>query len=237
MPSRSPSISTFLILAFGLVGCAFETPDEPLLIEAVLPSDGERWPANRPLRIIFDRYLDPASVDISKFELSSGEANASIGLAYDPVDTSVLVQPRLAMRVGVGYTLQIQAGAVRGLDGTEYSEDREVSFMVDAPLDRDLTRGPVDFEIDLTPVINARCGCHGPEPDAYPELTPNALIDQPAQRQENRVLVRSGEPLNSYLIQRILKAYPRVRGMEKTLSDEERRLFVRWVTELSGTGP
>ena len=96
------------------------------------------------------------------------------------------------------------------------------------PTETNTESEPVDFDTDLKPIIEARCGCHGPEPAAFPELKPDAMIDQAAQRQENRVLVRPGEPLRSYLIQRILEEYPGVRGMEKELNDEERRLFIRW---------
>lgn len=236
MPSISSPILTSLVVVFCLVGCAFETDEDQLKITGTAPEAGENWPADQPVRIFFDRYLNAQSLDRSKFALSSGEANASIGLGYDPVGPSVVIQPRLVMRVGLGYSLRVEKGAIRGFDGTALSDELTINFTTTPPAHVRPDSEPVDFETDLKPIIEARCGCHGPEPAAFPELSPDALIDQAAQRQENRVLVRPGEPLRSYLVQRILEGYPGVRGMEKELSDDERRLFIRWVTELSGTG-
>ena len=90
---------------FCLIGCAFETGEDLLQLDGTIPEAGQNWPADQPLRIFFDRYLNPQSLDRSKFGLTSGEANASIIVGYDPVGPSVIIKPRLVMRAG-WYTLE-----------------------------------------------------------------------------------------------------------------------------------
>lgn len=204
---------------------------ESLVVVSTIPDQGETVSADRVLRIVFDRYLDVASITPTSIALRSGEAAASIVVGYDPVDRALLVQPTTPMRPGLAYALVIDPGAVAGLDGAGLA----------APFTLDLRAGPaagandppgVDYARDVAPIVEARCGCHGPD-GVFPTLTPAGLIGVESARAPGRVLVVPGRPMQSRLIERILPDYPGVRGMDKVLTDAERRVFVRWVEGLA----
>ena len=236
MPFNRHLILPLIIASLTVSACSFGGKDEPLQVIRTLPADGESLAANGAIRVQFDRYLDPKSIKSGEISLSSGDASASFRVGYDPVDRALVIQPRLQMRVGLQYTVSMNPDVIRGLNGSSLISAHTASFRVTPAESDNDERGPVHFNRDLIPIIENRCGCHGPEPMAFPELTPEALVDRQSQRQSARTLVTSGRPLESYLIHRILPDYPQTRGETKDLTDEERRLFVRWVTELPNSG-
>lgn len=205
-----------------------------LRVVSTTPASGEIAPADRVLRIVFDRYIDVASISVGAIALRSGEASASIAVGYDPVDRALLVEPTTPMRVGLGYTLSVEPGAVAGLDGAGLDEAVVVDLRAGPPTD-DAPPGSVTYADDVAPIVEARCGCHGPD-GVFPTLTPEGLVGVGSARLPGRVLVVPGAPLESVLVERILPDYPGVRGMEKALSDAERRVWVRWVEGLRREG-
>ncbi|MEZ4468355.1 MAG: hypothetical protein R3F43_28960 [bacterium] len=81
------------------------------------------------------------------------------------------------------------AEALRGIDGRTLEADVEIGFMSrprpSAPA------VPVDFATDIAPALAARCGCHGPEPLAFP-LDPASLVGASSQADPARLLVAPG---------------------------------------------
>lgn len=212
-------------------GCGEEMPSAAPHVVSTSPGRGDSWAADRVLRIVFDRYLDASSINPAAIRLHSGEVNVSFAVGYDPVDRALEVAPLLPLRPGLGYTLSVEAGAVAALGGDALAEPVEVELRA-GPVAGVEAPGPVDFARDVAPVFAARCGCHGPAPAVFPALWPEALSGVASARRPGAWLVVPGAPLESELVRRVLPDYPGTRGMEKVLTDEERRLIVRWVAGL-----
>lgn len=213
-----------------VVSCGTQETAPALEVVATAPVDDSTWPADLPIEVRFDRYLDPTAINESDVVVTSGEVGVTVDLGYDPVSKALIIEPAGNLRVGVAYVVRVRAGEVRGIDGSLLAEDWVLHFTAGS-LRNPEPPAPVSFA-DLEPVFAERCGCHGPAPSAFPALTPADLIDQPAARQPGRTLVVPGRPMSSYLVQRVLEAYPGVVGGEKALSDAERRQIVHWVEGL-----
>lgn len=212
-------------------GCGEEMPSSAPLVVTTSPGRGDSWAADRVLRIVFDRYLDASSINPAAVRLHSGEVNVSVAVGYDPVDRALVVEPRVPLRPGLGYTLTVEAGAVAALGGDALAEPVEVDLRA-GPAVGVVAPEPVVFARDVAPVFAGRCGCHGPAPAVFPALAPESLVGVASARRPDEWLVVPGAPLESELVRRILPDHPGTRGMEKVLTDEERRLIVRWVAEL-----
>jgi len=233
MQTHTFIIRLFIALSAGLQACSEGPSVEFLQHTEVRPTQGDTWPANEPLKILFNDYLDPSSIDEMEVTLQSGEESVPLDLGYDPVDKALLIVPIGHLRVRLGYSVKIPADRLRALSGAQMARDIEWSFRAGTPNTTD-PPGAIEFTRDIQPIFENACGCHGPAPKLFPTLNASALVRQPSVRQPDRALVVPGQPLQSYLIQRLLPNYPTVWGEPKTLSDDEKRLLIRWVTEMNG---
>ena len=214
-------------------GCGVDGTQGKLLIVGNSPVESADHPATDPLRIYFDRYLAPQNEWRSIATVTSGDANFGISTSYDPIERAIIVQPRYPLRPHVGFLLTIDHERLSAMDGGRLDEDFELSFVtVPAPLVEPSSE-VIDFETQLTPVIEHRCGCHGPSPKAFPDLVPTSLVGQASALQPERILVKPGRPLESYLVQRLLPDYPGTRGLNKTIESDELRLFIAWINQLA----
>ena len=218
-----------------LTGCAPQGDAPSLEIISSDPAFGSNHPADLPIRVRFNQYLDPEALD-GAIRVTSADVGFKVRVAYDPVDRALVVVPRLQLRTRVGYSVTIVADVVRGVLGETLAEDFDFDFVATAPTAPAAPAAELDFDVDLAPALEARCGCHGPEPDVFPDLVPEALVGVRSRRQPDRVLVEPGEPLQSYLVQRVLVDYPTVRGLpmplDAPLSVDVQRRLVAWVEAL-----
>ncbi len=200
------------------------------------PEAGAVHPADAPLRVVFDHYLEPNLGLDASATLGSGAATFAARITYDPVARALLVVPLVTLRADLGYTLTVHADAIRGYAGETLAADVTLGFRAGRAAAPRTALPPVDFDRELRPVLEAKCDCHGPEPAVYPPLDPESLVGQPSQRQPDRTLVQPGRALHSYLVQRVLPDYPGVRGLpmplDAPLSDDELRALVSWVERL-----
>lgn len=92
--------------------------------------------------------------------------------------------------------------------------------------------GAADFNRDVAPVLIRRClECHkGTEPSGGLSLESAAAIKQGG---ESGVVVVSGEPEKSYLLERITSGEmpPPVKGVAQPLPESERRMLRAWIAE------
>ncbi len=247
LPDKATNVATLFDAVAGvnraalagvllLGACAPVGEPELLSVVASEPASGAIHVANLPVRIAFDRYLDPALPLDGAAVLSSAELTAAARVRYDPVGRALLVFPTRPLRPGLGYTLTLPRDGLRGFAGEQLDFDFVLGFMASPATTPAVPLLPPDFERDLSPLFEAKCGCHGPEPAVFPPLDPTALIGIGSQRQPERVLVEPGHALRSYLVQRVLEGYPGVRGLpmpvEAPLTDAEQRLIVSWVEGL-----
>ncbi len=225
----NPCWSLILGLFLGL-GCVAEEDPEVLTLSGSEPFNGGTHPVDAPIRLRFEQYLFDSPSQGLGIELVSGDRNAAVSVAYDPVDRALVLQPDRELRVGLGYVLRVPADSVFGFGGERLAEDLEIDFRAGPRVDY-TPRPPVDFELHLLPKLEASCYCHGE--DAWPPLDPATWVGQAARRQPERSLVVPGEALQSYLIQRVLADYPGVRGApmptEAPLDAETLKALVSWV--------
>lgn len=214
----------------GLSSCGPEADTIVPDVIATHPAAGALWAADRPLEVQFDTWLEPATVEDGRVELTSGELGAAVWVEYDPVGPSLVIHPFVALRPGLGYRLAIDGEGLAPLGGGPGAASIELGFRAGAPVGWQPPPMPSDAE--MLALFDRRCGCHGPAPAAFPALTRQALVGVPSHRQPERLLVAPGRPLESQLVLRVLDGYPGVRGQPKVLSDDERRQIVRWVRGL-----
>ncbi|MCA9527502.1 MAG: hypothetical protein KC549_14530 [Myxococcales bacterium] len=197
--------------ALALAGC-LAAPDAPALrIVGAVPASGEEHPAGAPLRVYFDGYLDPQMDFRRALTLDSADVAIDLQVGYDPSGPALVGVPRAALRPDLGYRLVVQAEHVRGIDDRVLPESVEIGFLSRPWPTAPAT--PVSFERDIAPALAARCGCHGPEPLAFPPLTPESLVGVPSRAEPDRLLVAPGDPLGSALLRKVLPDYPGVRGL------------------------
>lgn len=225
-----------LVLVTSLLGwaylsaCGADGDTLVPVVEATRPAPGEVWPADRPLTVIYGSWLDPRTVRDGVATLSSGELETAVGVAYDPVGPAVMVYPLTALRPGLGYTLTLDGARLTALGGDVGGATVTVGFRA-GPVEG-WSPPPAPSDGEMADLFARRCGCHGPAPAASPALTREAMVGVPARRRPDRLLVEPGRPLDSELVLRVLPDHPGVRGMEKTLTDDERRQIIRWVEHL-----
>lgn len=199
-----------------------------------MPEEGQTLSADKAIRVQFDQYLELDSVINSGATLVSGEATAAIRLSYDPVDRALLATPTRNLRVGLGYRFAIPADDMQGLNGSQLRTPFELNFR--ATELEEAVRGTIDFESDVMPIFQKTCGCHGPEPRIFPDLSDvNAMLDRPSVRQPEFELLKPGRPLESYLVLRLLGAYPGIWGESKDISDSDARIIIQWVGEMGSS--
>ena len=164
--------------------------------------------------------------------LRSADVTASIDIGYDPSGPALVIVPRFAMRADLAYEVVLDPAVVRGVDGRALEAEHILGFTArDAA---SVKADPVVFSRDLAPIFEERCGCHGPEPLAFPPLVPAALIDVPSPADPALVLVDPGDPLRSMLLLKVLPNYPQVGGLAMPpegppLSGEALRDLVSWI--------
>ena len=229
--TRFFSVNTARLAVCLLLGaCGPESDEVVPLIGQTRPAAGQQWPADEPLVVEVDRWLEPSSVSAAAVTLTSGELTAGVRIQYDPVGPSLMVRPDRALRPGLGYVLTVDGSAFEALGGGPGHEVRAVSFEASFPSGWQAPPAPSDEE--MADLFAGRCGCHGAEQMVFPTLDRAGLVGVESRRQPGRSLVVPGRPMDSHLVLKVLADYPGVRGMQKTLSDDERRQIVRWVRNL-----
>jgi len=225
-------LPTAAALSVGLLlsGCG---PDADIVIPSIVetrPPPGGQWPADEPLEVHFDGWLDPQTVDDRVAELTSGELSATVTVEYDPVAPGLVVRPLFGLRPGLGYVLTVDGEAVSALGGEPGAGVTTVGFRAGPP--SGWLPPPVPSDAEMQALFAERCGCHGPDQAVFPTLDRAGLVGVTSRRQPDRALVVPGRPMRSLLVLKVLDAYPGVRGMQKALTDAERRQIVRWVRGL-----
>jgi hypothetical protein len=164
--------------------------------------------------------------------LTSNEVNASTDIGYDPSGPALVIVPRLNMRPNLAYQVVLDPEVIRGVDGRALDTPFTLGFTardIDSP-----SADPVLFDRDVAPIFEARCGCHGPEPLAFPPLTPSSLRNIPSPSMPDRLLVEPGDPLRSVLLLKVLPDYPQINGLSMPpegapLTGQELRRIADWI--------
>ncbi len=228
-------IGLLSVVTLSLNGCSEVPPRIQMQVVNTMPEEGGFLPSNQAIKIEFNDYLDLESLVETDIALNTGAEEVSIDLSYDPVDKMMLIIPRFGLRVGVGYELTVPSDTVRSMSGGQLTKDLTLRLRAGPPTAQQASPPPLNFDTDIRPIFEASCGCHGPAPKLFPELTPEFMLRRNSVRQPDRSPIEPGQPLESYLIQRLLPDFPGVRGPTKMLSNSEKKRLVLWVRQMSGT--
>ncbi|MCA9558373.1 MAG: hypothetical protein KC583_07415 [Myxococcales bacterium] len=178
-----------------------------------MPTEGSRHAADAPLRVRFDGYLSESMRLGAAASLASAEVGVAISVLYDPVEQGLVIVPARPLRVGLGYTLTVDAAVVEGVDERRLDADLIVDFVAGNPTSAGGGPRPVVRFADIEADLRAACGdCHGAPPGVYTPLTAAALVEAPSKRRPGAVLVQPGAPLDSELVRRVLSDYPGTLG-------------------------
>lgn len=239
---RFAAIGRVLVVTFvggaaaGGVSACVTGEDEPNLhVVATDPPEGAAHPATAALEVRFDAYLATVPLSSAAVRLTSGEVEIPVGLLGDPVARALVVRPLDELVPGLAYTLTVEPEGVRALDGRRLGAVFTLDFVATATGVRPPIEPP-DFDADVRPLLERRCGCHGPPPAEWPPLEPAELAFTPSRADPHRVLLDPGAPMRSALILKILPGYPGVSGEGMppgdALPESERRLLFDWVRSL-----
>jgi len=220
----------------GAVSACVSGDDDPSLrVVGTEPPEGQAHPATAPLEIRFDAYLGPVPLSSAAVRLNSGEVEVPVGLLDDPIARALVLRPIDELVPGLTYTLTVEPAAVASLDGRRLEAAFTLNFVATATGVRPAS-GPPDFDADVRPLLERRCGCHGPPPAVWPPLEPEVLLFAPSRADPHRVLLDPGAPMRSALILKVLPGYPGVSGVGmppgSPLPESERRLLFDWVRSL-----
>lgn len=127
-PRTRIAVFAALVLAAALTGCGRQgavapPPPAPPQVVAVQPParsagyayDGQIW-------ALFDRALDPASVDTTSVFLKQDARRLSSAIGYEPTSRRIVVTPRQPLALKTTYTVILTA-RVRARDGTPLGAD------------------------------------------------------------------------------------------------------------------
>ncbi|MCA9542747.1 MAG: Ig-like domain-containing protein [Myxococcales bacterium] len=219
------------------LACAPDRDPPALALLETVPAAGAASPANAPIRLRFNGWLDPEGVAAGAIDLHSGDLSFGFTAGYDPVDRALVIIPPVDLRVGLAYRLEVMPEAVRGLDGRRLAEPITLDFVAGPPTNPRPPADPVPFA-RLQGLFARACDrCHGAEPLAWPPLTEQALLMGESLRDPGRRLVAPGRPLESQLVLKLLPGYPGVHGAPMPLEGppltaDQVRTIIGWVEGL-----
>ena len=98
-----------------LGACGPDSTTDSLTVVATVPTEGSRHAADAPLRVRFDGYLSESMRLGAAASLASAEVGVAISVLYDPVEQGLVIVPARPLRVGLGYTLTVDASVVEGV--------------------------------------------------------------------------------------------------------------------------
>jgi len=213
-------------------GCVWESGEPgfpgiegPPLVLAVEPADGaEHVPNNPRLFLRFDRYLDPfAERAATALRLASGKRRVPLRTRWDPVELAVVADPYWRLTSGVAWVLTLDDPSLLvDFRGRTPVEPVEARFFVSAAR-RVPPAAPSDWAATARDALReSGCtSCHF-EGSGVPGLDLTdapALVHRDAVLIADRELIVPGSANRSYLLHKVLAAYPDRLGEEMPPTD------------------
>ena len=216
--------------------------DRALTIESVRPDVETLGP--RPwLAVRFDAHLDDDTFrSFGVMQLVAGGLIQRGEVRHVVTERTLYWRPYSDLRDGFLYTLDYTLAGVESVTGSPMLDDPEGPiFRVDTTLESEpfpLDDSPVSFD-EVDAIFSERCvSCHGQS--SWPQLVSldEQSLGTTRQEQLGRVLVRAGDPADSYLLQKVLPDYPdRLNGPcpptwsddPEPLTPDELWLIERWI--------
>ena len=230
-----------VLIAVALAGCEDPPrPGETLVVLSTAPDDrSENVPISVVPRIVFDRPLDPTTVNADAFRLHSGALTPGGTLRYSLVDRSLTFTPGVTLRPRLAYAARLAPG-VRGIDGSEPGGPVEIVFVTGSD-DRGRPPAPPDpsFAEDILPLVSSHCGaCHAPPSPAGGLALASAddliaAAARPSSQWLGWAILTAGSPERSYLLYKVMDS-PGLIGRrmppDEPLTLDEARRLERWIS-------
>ncbi|MBI5502363.1 MAG: Ig-like domain-containing protein [Deltaproteobacteria bacterium] len=208
------------------------------------PDEGaENVPVSVVPRVVFDRPLDPATIDADAFRLHSGDLVPGGTVRYSLVDRSLTFTPGVTLRSSLAYAARLGED-VRGIDGSSPSRPVEVVFVTGSD-DRGRPAPPPDpsFDDDILPLVLARCSsCHAPPAPAagLPLASADDLLRAAGSTSAQWLgwtILAAGSPERSYLLYKVTGT-PGLVGRQmppgESLALDDVRKLERWIAMGAG---
>lgn len=177
-----------------------------LEVEIVHPDADAIIDGRSPLVVRLDGPWDPLrSNPDAFFTVTSGSIRMYGQVETSLTDLEMRFVPIEPWREGLTWTVSLNAGALRGLDGRSALVPDPTGFSA-VPAEGG---GPADvaalsFSTDVAPLLTDCASCHDGE--GLVALTADALVDQHSSSVPDRWLVLAGEPERSVLLNKLVDA-------------------------------
>ncbi len=217
--------------------------DTFLEIESITPGQGDTLGPRPWLAVRFNAYLDDDSFrSFGTMQLQAGGIRQRGEVRYVMTDRTLYWRPYADLRDGFVYALDLTLEGTESVTGAPLLEPTELpTYTADAtaesaPFGR--VDEPVTYD-DVAEVFEARCAsCHGSDDWPYLLTLDRESLLTTTQPNLGRVMVRAGDPADSYLMHKILEDYPdRLNGPcpptwsedPEPLTPEQTWLIERWI--------
>lgn len=117
-----------LVLATLITGCSKEapvappTPIAPKVVTVQPPARSAGYAYDGQIWALFDRPLDPTSIDTTTVFLKKDTQRMACAVSYEPVSRRIVVVPRTSLSLNTTYTVMVTS-LVRAKDGTPLPQD------------------------------------------------------------------------------------------------------------------
>lgn len=246
----APACAALLLLA-AAAACAVEGEPlvavdrrGPLLLASDPPQDAVDVPRRCWPRLTFDEYLEPGALERGRvLELRSGAHRVPATLRYDLVRRSLQLIPGETLAPLLLYRLSVvRPELVRDLTGNELAPLPELTFVTGREPGLAPSLGPERSSLQqaVQRLLDDRCvACHGEPRDAgLPDLRRlTRSVGRLARTRADRPILVPGHPAESYLLHKVLPAYPDRGGEPMPLAgpplDEAELDLLAWAVERS----
>ena len=175
--------SAALVLAALITGCSKEapvappTPVAPKVVTVQPPARSAGYAYDGQIWALFDRPLDPKSIDTTTVFLKKDTQRLACNVSYEPVSRRIVVVPRSSLGLNTTYTVMVTT-LVKAKDGTPLPQDFLWQFATSS-IRRPVYLSPAPGEI-ATPVTMLRWSSADAAPgslvfDVYAATDSNAV--------------------------------------------------------------
>ena len=152
-------VSAALVLAALVTGCSKEapvapaTPVAPKVVTVQPPARSAGYAYDGQIWALFDRPLDPKSIDTTTVFLKKDTQRVACAVSYEPTSRRIVVVPRSSLGLNTTYTVLVTT-LVKAKDGTPLPQDYLWQFATSS-IRRPVYLSPAPGEI-ATPVTMLR---------------------------------------------------------------------------------
>ena len=187
--------------------------DTFLEIESITPGEGGVLGPRPWLALRFNAYLDDDSFrSFGTMQLQAGGLRQRGEVRYVMTDRTLYWRPYSDLIDGFVYTLDLTLEGVESVTGAPLREPEELPVYTADEAEESAPFGRVDDPVtydEVAAIFDARCvSCHGSDEWPFLNTLDRESLLTYVQPNLDRVMVRAGDPADSYLMHKVLEDYP-----------------------------